>query len=154
MTRSAELRWWSRRSRSVRFPSTAECQQPPALPPDEVARAVVRADSAGDWATLIRLAHPDALVRFRGMQTFQLGMLGGTAAPGDDSLPADSTLQMRWQQERSRQERFLLDSVFRVPTVDSLAHTSPDTVFARWVRASQPAGRLHRHFRARALLRA
>lgn len=115
----------------------AECQQKP-MPPEEVARTVVRADSAGDWATLIRLAHPDALVRFRGMQTFQIRMLGGTAESGYDSLPVDSTLQSRWQQERTRQERYLLDSVFRVPTVDSLAHTSPDTVFARWVRATHP----------------
>jgi hypothetical protein len=28
----------------------------------------------------------------------------------------------------------MLDSVFQVPDVDSLAHTSPDSVFARWVR--------------------
>ncbi len=62
----------------VGIPSRSECQQPPALPPEEVARAVVRADSAGDWATLIRLAHPDALVRFRGLQTFQIRMLGNT----------------------------------------------------------------------------
>ncbi len=121
--------------------SPAECQQPPALPPDEVARAVLRADSAGDWARLIRLAHPDALVRFRGMQTFQIRMLGGTTERVGDSLPADSTFQLRWQLERTRQERFLLDSVFRVPTVDSLARSAPDTVFARWVRASHaPAG--------------
>ena len=121
------------------IPSRAECQQQPVLPPEEVARAVVRADSAGDWATLIRLAHPDALVRFRGLQTFQIRMLGTSRDPGGDSLPADSTPQGRWQQARTRQERFLLDSVFRVPTVDSLAHTAPDTVFARWMRATRPS---------------
>ncbi len=122
------------------IPSRGLCQQQPVLSPDEVARAVIRADSAGDWATLIRLAHPDALVRFRGLQTFQIRTLGTSAEPGDDSLPADSTPQGRWRQARARQERFLLDSVFGVPTVDSLAHTAPDTVFARWMRATRPPG--------------
>ena len=28
----------------------------------------------------------------------------------------------------------MLDSVFQVPNTDSLARTSPDTVYARWVR--------------------
>jgi hypothetical protein len=99
-----------------------------------VARAVVRADSAGDWATLLRLAHPDALTRFRGLQAFQLRMLGSTERPGMESMSMDSTVQARWQRARTRQERFMLDSVFQVPDVDSLAHTSPDSVFARWVR--------------------
>jgi len=31
----------------------------------------------------------------------------------------------------------MLDSVFLVPSVDSLAHTSPDTVFARWFRGTR-----------------
>ena len=113
---------------------SAEPQQSP-VPPDEVARAVVRADSAGDWAALLRLAHPDALVQFRAVQVFQLGMLSadryGTELPG-----LDSSSHARWTQALARHERFLLDSVFQVPTVDSLAHTSPDTVFARRVRQS------------------
>ena len=113
-------------------PRSAEPQKP-RLPPDEVARAVIRADSAGDWAALLRLAHPDALVQFRAIQVFQLGMLGvdrdGTDFPG-----MDSSSHARWTQALARHERFLLDSVFQVPTVDSLAHTAPDTVFARRVR--------------------
>jgi hypothetical protein len=113
-------------------PGSAEPQQSP-VPPDEVARAVLRADSAGDWAALLRLAHPDALVQFRAVQVFQLGMLSadryGTELPG-----MDSSSHARWTQALARHERFLLDSVFQVPTVDSLAHTSPDTVFARRVR--------------------
>ena len=112
-------------------------QQQPAAPPDEVARAVVRADSAGDWETLLRLAHPDALIRFRAHQTFQLRMLASTGWPGMESMGVDSTVQARWQRARGRQERLMLDSVFQVPTVDSLAHTSPDTVFARWVRGTR-----------------
>ncbi len=113
-------------------PRSAEPQQSP-VPPDEVARAVVRADSAGDWAALLRLAHPDALIQFRAIQVFQLGMLSvdryGTEFPG-----MDSSSHARWTQALARHERFLLDSVFQVPTADSLAHTSPDTVFARRVR--------------------
>ncbi|MGH7579835.1 MAG: hypothetical protein ACREM9_06665 [Gemmatimonadales bacterium] len=112
----------------------AAAQQPRPAPPDEVARAVVRADSAGDWATLLGLAHPDALIRFRALQTFQLRMLGRTDWPGMESASTDSTVQARWERARTRQERFLLDSVFQVPTVDSLAHTSPDSVFGRWFR--------------------
>jgi hypothetical protein len=113
--------------------------KPQVAPPEEVARSVIQADSTGDWATLIRLAHPDALLRFRELQSFQLRMLGRTDWPGTEfpAVPLDSTKQARWQRARARQERLLLDSVFQVPNVDSLAHTSPDTVFARWVRWSR-----------------
>jgi hypothetical protein len=124
-------------------------QKKPSAPPEQVARAVVHADTTGDWVTLLRLAHPDALIRFRGLQTFQLRMLGSAEWPatdslavdslGMDSLGVDSTIQARWQRARTRQVRFMLDSVFLVPTVDSLAHTSPDTVFARWFRATRAA---------------
>lgn len=127
----------------------AQRKKPAAAPPEQVARAVVQADSTGDWAALLRLAHPDALVRFRGLQTFQLRMLGSAEWPvmdslaldslGTDSLGVDSTVQARWQQARTRQTRFMLDSVFQVPSVDSLAHTSPDTVFARWFRGTRAA---------------
>ena len=124
-------------------------QKKVAAPPEVVARAVVRADSTGDWSALLRLAHPNALIRFRGLQTFQLRMLGSAEWPmmdslaldslDMDSLGADSTVQARWQRARTRQVRFMLDSVFLVPTVDSLAHTSPDTVFARWFRGTRAA---------------
>ena len=130
--------------------SSAAQRRPTAAPPEQVARAVVHADSTGDWAALLRLAHPDALVRFRGLQTFQLRMLGSTEwavmdslqtdSLGVDSLGVDSTVQARWQRARARQVRFMLDSVFLVPTVDSLAHTSPDTVFARWFRGTRSPG--------------
>ena len=124
---------------------SAAQQKQPAATPEQVARAVVHADSTGDWVALLRLAHPDALVRFRGLQTFQLRMLGSAEWPatdslGVDSLGVDSTVQARWQRARTRQVRFMLDSVFLVPGVDSLAHTSPDTVFARWFRGTRAAG--------------
>ena len=113
----------------------AAAQQARPLPPEEVARAAIRADSAGDWATLLSLMHPEALARFRSIQIFQLRMLNRTDWPGLESLATDSNLQARWQRSRERQERYLLDSIYRVPSVDSLAHTSPDSIFARYSRA-------------------
>ncbi|HWB39689.1 MAG TPA: hypothetical protein VG500_00435 [Gemmatimonadales bacterium] len=117
----------------------AAAQQQRPAPPDELARAVIRADSAGDWAALLGLAHPDALARFRAREVFQVRMLGSTDWPGMASMESDSTVQARWERARTRQERFLLDSVFQVPTVDSLAHTAPDSVFARWMRRMHAA---------------
>jgi hypothetical protein len=129
--------------------NSAAQRRPAVAPPEQVARAVVQADSTGDWVALLRLAHPDALARFRGLQTFQLRMLGSAEWPGMDSLAmdsldmdslgVDSTVQARWQRARTRQVRFMLDSVFLVPNLDSLAHTSPDTVFARWFRGTRAA---------------
>jgi len=129
---------------SALAPGSAAQQKQPATAPEQVARAVVLADSTGDWLALLRLAHPEALGRFRGLQAFQLRMLGSTEWPamdslGMDSLGVDSTVQARWQRARTRQLRFLLDSVFLVPSVDSLAHMSPDTVFARWFRGTRAA---------------
>ena len=115
-------------------------QRKAVAPPEEVAKAVLRADSAGDWATVLSLAHPDALVRFRARQVFQLRMLGAQGWPATDSLSTDSTVstdstaETHWREVRARQERFMLDSVFQVPNADSLSRTSPDTVYARWIR--------------------
>jgi hypothetical protein len=116
----------------------AAAQQKGVAPPEEVARAVLRADSAGDWAAVLALAHPEALTRFRARQVFQLRMLGAQGWPAPDTgaadSTADSTAEAHWREVRARQERFMLDSVFQVPNTDSLARTSPDTVYARWVR--------------------
>jgi hypothetical protein len=113
---------------------TAAAQRAPVTPPEEVARAVLSADSAGDWAAVLALAHPEALTRFRARQVFQLRMLGAQGWPDADSASADSTAEARWREVRGRQERFMLDSMFQVPDADSLGRTSPDTVYARWVR--------------------
>ncbi len=107
---------------------------PAATPPEEVARAVLRADSAGDWAGVLALAHPEALTRFRSRQVFQLRMLGAQGWPASDSASTDSIAEAHWREVRATQERFMLDSVFQVPDADSLARTAPDTVYARWVR--------------------
>jgi hypothetical protein len=118
-------------------PALAAQRQRPA-PPEQVARLVLQADSAGDWATLLRLAHPEALTRFRALQAFQIRMLAADW-PETEAMRSDSTPQAKWHRTRARQERYLLDSVFQVPTVDSLVQTSPDSVFARWVRSMQRA---------------
>jgi hypothetical protein len=112
----------------------AAAQRTKVSPPEEVARAVLSADSAGDWAAVLALAHPEALTRFRDRQVFQLRMLGAQGWPGSDSASADSTAEAHWRAVRTRQERFMLDSIFQVPNADSLARTSPDSVYARWVR--------------------
>ena len=113
-------------------------QRAAVAPPEEVAKAVLRADSAGDWAAVLALAHPDALARFRARQVFQLRMLGAQGWPAPDTgatdSTSDSTAEAHWREVRARQERFMLDSIFQVPNADSLARTSPDTVYARWVR--------------------
>jgi hypothetical protein len=102
--------------------------------PEELARAVLRADSAGDWVSVLALAHPDAVASFRARQVFQLRMLGAQGWPHSDSASTDSTAEAHWREVRARQERFMLDSIFQVPDADSLARTSPDTVYSRWVR--------------------
>jgi hypothetical protein len=126
----------------VALPTNGQAQRPKSLAPEEVARAVIRADSSGDWATLLGLAHPEALARFRAIHVFQLRLLSaGDAAAVDstavDTAATDSTIEVRWERSRQEHERFILDSMFQVPTVDSLAHTSPDTVFARWTRETR-----------------
>jgi hypothetical protein len=126
---------------------TTAAQRKAVPPPEEVARAVLRADSAGDWATVLALAHPEALTRFRARQVFQLRMLGAQGWPDSDSTStdsaasADSTAEAHWREVRARQEHFMLDSVFQVPSADSLSRTSPDTVYARWVRGIRARSR-------------
>jgi hypothetical protein len=65
-------------------------------------------------------------------------MLGAQGWPAPDTgatdSTTDSTAEAHWREVRARQERFMLDSVFQVPSADSLARTSPDSVYARWAR--------------------
>lgn len=129
---SSRITWLAVAMLASLAPDSSAQQKP--MPPDEVARAVLRADSAGDWATVLALAHPEALARFRARQVFQLRMLGNLGWPGTETETSDTTVVAHWQRVRARQERFLLDSIFQVTGADSLARTSPDTVYARWVR--------------------
>jgi hypothetical protein len=106
--------------------------------PGDVARSVLVADSAGDWVTLLRLAHPDALRQFRSFQVLQLRLLGdtaGVAAQAADS--SDSTQHREFAERRVQTQRAILDSVYHVPDVETLARLAPDSVAARWLRATR-----------------
>lgn len=106
--------------------------------PAGVARAVLVADSAGDWLMLLRLAHPDALRQFRSLQVLQLRLLGDTAnTPGQAADSSDSTQHREFAQRRVQAQRNILDSVYHVRDVESLARLAPDSVAARWLRATR-----------------
>jgi hypothetical protein len=106
--------------------------------PGTVARAVLAADSAGDWVTLLRLAHPDALRQFRSFQVLQLRLLGDTAgAAGQGADSSDSTQHREFAERRVRVQHAILDSVYHVRDVETLARLAPDSVAARWLRASR-----------------
>ena len=106
--------------------------------PASVARAVLVADSAGDWVMLLRLAHPDALRQFRSLQVLQLRLLGDTAGtPAQAADSSDSTQHREFTQRRLQAQRNILDSVYHVRDVESLARLAPDSVAARWLRATR-----------------
>jgi hypothetical protein len=110
--------------------------------PAAVTRAVLAADSAGDWATLLRLAHPDALRQFRGLQVLQLRLLGDTASRPDQAAAdgSDSTQHREFTRRRIEAQRTILDSVYHVRDVETLARLAPDSVAARWMRAARVRG--------------
>jgi len=85
--------------------------QTPSRSPEEVAAEVLRADSLHDWRLLLALAHPEALRNYR---EDQVRMLKSEDFPGmADMAPCLRTYH-----------RSLLDSVFRVPTPDSLSRVA------------------------------
>jgi hypothetical protein len=110
--------------------------------PAAVARAVLVADSVGDWAALLRLAHPDALRQFRALQVLQLRLLGDTASHPDQAAAdsSDSIQHREFTERRIRTQRVILDSVYQVRDVEALARLTPDSVAARWMRAARVRG--------------
>jgi hypothetical protein len=90
--------------------------------PEAVAVEVLRADSLHDWRLLLALAHPDALRQYR---HDQVRMLNDDDLSGFPEMDSCSTAQLR------KYHRFLLDSVFRTPSPESLSQLPSDTVFAR-----------------------
>ena len=103
--------------------------------PATVARAVLAADSAGDWPVLLRLAHPDALRQFRSLQVLQLRLLGDTASQPDQAADSSDSIQHReFTRRRVEAQRAILDSVYHVRDVEALARLAPDSVAARWMR--------------------
>src|SRR4051812_2900803 len=93
--------------------------------PEVLAGVLLAADSTNDWATLLQLAHPDALVEFR---ESQVRMLGDAPDSFDavDSCMAGITRLAQFAKQRAAFTRHTLDSVFQVPTLDSLGHLRPD----------------------------
>jgi hypothetical protein len=110
--------------------STTPGQPPSPAPtsPERLAAVILAADSTGDWATLLRSAHPDALEEFR---RTQVRMIEPTAFEGLDSCMVGSRFAELGKQRESHL-RFTLDSIFLVPNVDSLKRLPPDTVFTRY----------------------
>jgi hypothetical protein len=110
---------------------SAQSRQPYESP-ETVAAAVLRADSTRDWRMLLALAHPAALVEYRQDQVRSLRLEDFPGFPGRDPCLT------RQIQQRNR---YLLDSLYGVPSVDSLARMAPETVFARaeraWAKAPQ-----------------
>ena len=103
--------------------------------PKEVAAAVLRADSAGDWRSLLRFAHPEALLVFRAQRVLQLRALTDAPRADEGFGPGlDSTTLERMREIQTRQVRQMLDSAFLAPDTDSLGRMAPDSVFARWIR--------------------
>jgi hypothetical protein len=99
----------------------------------------LKADSSGDWKTMLRIVHPEALVEFRAYKVFQVRMLGEWPWPGMEGMgPAlDSVQRDRITRHQARERQRLLDSVFQVASADALARLAPDSVYARWVRGSR-----------------
>jgi hypothetical protein len=98
--------------------------------PERTAALVLAAGSTGDWATLLRLAHPDALEEFR---RTQVRMLDPSTFKDLDTCMVGRRLA-DFSKQRDRYFRFMLDSVFLVPSVDSLKRLRTDTAFARYGR--------------------
>ena len=94
----------------------------PAESPEVTASAVLRADSIRDWRMLLALAHPAALLEYRRDKIKSLSFEGFGGFPQADPCLA---------KELQRYNQVLLDSVFRVPSVDSLTKMVPESVFAR-----------------------
>jgi hypothetical protein len=122
--------------------------------PEVIAELVLAADSSQDWRTLLQLAHPYALLEFRETQLQMLERKPARFAAMDSCMrgvfhSADFTAQ------REAHLRYTLDSVFRVPTLDSLKHLRPDTLFARYgehaARSPTPR-RMHPHAPTRRIL--
>jgi hypothetical protein len=92
--------------------------------PDDVVRAVLRADSVGDWRSMLALAHPDAIAEFREAQVRGLSFDGS-------EFPGVQPLSQCMKDQIAQSRRVQLDSIYQVSSVDALAKLTADTVFAR-----------------------
>jgi hypothetical protein len=101
--------------------------------PEVLAGVLLAADSTNDWPILLQLAHPDALIEFRESQVRMLEDIPDSFAAMDSCMAGIAHLA-QFTKQRAAFARHALDSVFQVPTFDSLGHLRPDTVFARYGR--------------------
>jgi hypothetical protein len=114
----------------------AQAARAQASDPQAVAAELLAADSSGDWRTILRIADPAALVDFRNQQIAMMTLMLNP----DPRLTAfmqralDSTQTRMMAAFRDSQRARMLDSVFQVPSFDSLAALPPDSVLARWYR--------------------
>src|SRR5262245_14039578 len=104
-------------------PPTAVAQFRTGTPEAALASAL-SADSAHDWLRLLGLTVPASLTKLRDQQ---VEVLRDTDMMGSFGGQLDSCA-VRIQRQYTK---FRLDSVFRVPSFDSLARSRPDSVFAR-----------------------
>lgn len=104
--------------------------------PEGVVAQVLLADSAGDWRTLIRLGHPQALRRIQSAQVWQLSIMH---SPLFDSLrgsfPFDSGRIKGMMLAMRQREYQQLHEILGVGTVEELAALPAESVFARQYRS-------------------
>ena len=92
-----------------------------------IAAEVLQADSLHDWRMLLGLAHPAALTAYRHDQLQIFTM---------QDLPLPGEVSPCFLKQMKQYGRFLLDTVFHVPSADSLARLAPESVFAGVARFS------------------
>jgi len=102
-------------------PTRVSAQFPPGSPEAVVASAL-QADSVHDGWRLLGLLHPLALLDFRSGRVEALNSRYFGDFPGIDSCVM--RLQALYTQTQ-------LDSVYRVPSLDSLARTQPESLYVR-----------------------
>lgn len=120
------------------FTAVAVAAQAPG--PESVTAALLAADSSADWRAVLRIAHPEAVREFQGQQ---IAMVSLMVSP-DPRMGAfmqqvlDSTQLRMMSAFRDAQRARILDSVYHVPSLDSLTTLPADSVLARWYRGLSP----------------
>jgi hypothetical protein len=109
------------------FPAHRARPQNATRGPDDAVRALLRADSLGDWRSILRIAHPDALREFRESEVRAL-----SSTQDDSVLMRDISQCVKEKIELAN--KLQLDSVYHVASATELGALPPDTVFARYRR--------------------
>jgi hypothetical protein len=116
-------------------PPTALAAQ--ATAPEAVAAALLAADASADWRTVLHLSLPGAVITFKQREVEQLRLAPGGDARQDSVL--EQAIDSMWGRQLlgfiNARRTWLLDSVYRVPTIDSLSALPADSVLARWYQS-------------------